>query len=189
MKMKNIFSIKALALILTVLSICTALTGCAKNKIRHISLSEADTPRIIYMLGEDLDLTNGAITVAYDKEEKTVLFSDSEVSVTGYDKTKLGKQTITVTYKKNSLQYEITVYSSAVQAIHDTADRLKDADLSSDGINLSAEDGELAFSAMLEYMKLSDNERELLEKDKLDRIITPASIHASKVYASELSSF
>ena len=70
--MKNIFSKKTLALILTVLSICTALTGCAKNKIRHISLSEVDTPRIIYMLGEDLDLTCGAISVTYEKEEKTV---------------------------------------------------------------------------------------------------------------------
>ena len=187
MKKENKIFKKALGLILTVLSICAALTGCANNKIKGISLSEVDTPRLIYMLGEELDLSRGTVIATYNKEEKNIPLSDGDVSVSGYDKTKLGKQTLTVSYSGKSLQYEITVYSSAVQAIHDTAEKLKNADLSGDGINLTAEYGEVAFSAMREYLGLSESEKALVEKEKLDVIVVPAALHASKIYNAELS--
>ncbi len=187
--MKNKVFKNTLSLFLTVLSICAALTGCAKNKIKGISLSENDTPRLVYILGEELDLSRGAIIATYDKEEHTVPLSNSDVSVSGYDTSRLGKQTLTVSYKDKTTQYEITVYSSAMQAIHDSADKLKDVDLSEDGINLAGDAGEIALSAMNEYLKLQDSEKSLVKQDKLDVIIAPALFHASKLYKSELLNF
>ena len=187
--MKNLFSKKALALILTVLSICAALTGCAKNKIKGISLSEIDTPRLVYILGEELDLSRGSIIATYDKEEKTVALDDPDVSVSGYDNTKLGVQTLTVGYQGKTAKYEITVYSSVIQAIYDTAEKLSGVDLSGDGINLDGESGEIALSAMTEHLGLSDSEKSLVDGDKLSVIIAPAIYHASKLYNSELQAF
>jgi len=188
-KKKNKIFKNTLALFLTVLCFCAALSGCAKSKITHISISEVNTPRLIYILGDGLDLSLGALEVTEGKEEKTIPCNDPAVLISGYDQTKLGKQTLTVTYKNKSVQYEITVYSSSVQAIHDSADGLADIYLSEDGINLTREAGELALSAMREYLQLSASERELVNKDKLAIIISPATYHATKLYSEALLSF
>ena len=59
---------------------------------------------------DNLDLTGGIITATYsDKTTKDISMTSTEVKVTGYDKTKVGKQTITVTYQGKTTTFEITV--------------------------------------------------------------------------------
>ena len=59
---------------------------------------------------DNLDLTGGVITATYsDNTTKDITMTNSEVKVTGYDKTKVGKQTITVTYQGKTTTFEITV--------------------------------------------------------------------------------
>ena len=89
MKKENKIFKNTLALFLTVLCFCAALSGCAKSKITHISISEVNTPRLIYILDDELDLSLGALDVTEGKEEKTIPFGDSAVSVSGYDKPSL----------------------------------------------------------------------------------------------------
>lgn len=75
----------------------TGITLTAPSKIR-------------YLLGDDINLLGGKITVTYDNglsEDK--LLTDSGVTVTGYNKNNLGTQTITVTYLTFSKTFEVTV--------------------------------------------------------------------------------
>lgn len=59
---------------------------------------------------EDLDLTGGIITATYsDKTTEDIQMTNTNVKATGYDKTKTGKQTITITYKEKTASFEITV--------------------------------------------------------------------------------
>jgi len=111
MKMKK-FNFKIIALpILLILTVCiiTIFTGCGKAEISDISVSKSDPPRLEYVVGQELDLTRGSITVKEGKKEKNVALSDTGVTISGYDGNVIGKQTLTVEYSGKSTSYEITV--------------------------------------------------------------------------------
>nr|MCR4959990.1 bacterial Ig-like domain-containing protein [Lachnospiraceae bacterium] len=64
--------------------------------------------KVEYYVGEDLDLTGGKITVSYDKaDSEEIALTESMIS--GYDKNKVGRQTITVTYDKFTATFAVTV--------------------------------------------------------------------------------
>ena len=52
-------------------------------------------PQVLFVQGNELNLSGGKLTV----NGKEVDLTDKDVQVTGYDKDKLGEQTLTVTYK------------------------------------------------------------------------------------------
>ena len=57
--------------------------------------------------GEDLDLSNGRIILTYaDGSQKTI---KEGYSITGFDKTTLGTQSVTITYRDFSTQIDVTV--------------------------------------------------------------------------------
>lgn len=59
---------------------------------------------------EELDLTGGSLKVKYNDESiENIALNSEEISVTGFDNTKLGKQKITVTYKSKTTQFEIEI--------------------------------------------------------------------------------
>ncbi len=62
-----------------------------------------------YIEGEELDLTGMVVKAVYDDGSTIDMSSDYEV--TGYDKTKTGKQIITVSYKGKTATFEVTVKS------------------------------------------------------------------------------
>lgn len=106
--MKNIF--KKIALVVTFILLVASMgilaTGCGK-KIDSIVIQ--DEPRLIYVQGQDLDLTEGTITVKQKKKTSEVDLSNPEVKVSGYKKNQLGEQELTVTYKEKTATYTIKV--------------------------------------------------------------------------------
>ncbi len=67
-----------------------------------------------YMVGEDLDLTGIELTAHWSNGTTTKL-NLSDVQVTGYDKTKVGKQTVSLTYGTAKLEIPVTVNGDTVQ--------------------------------------------------------------------------
>lgn len=64
--------------------------------------------RVVFGLGEELDLTGGLIAAEYDNGT-SINYSMTRDMVSGYDNKKLGKQTLTVTYYGKKTTFEITM--------------------------------------------------------------------------------
>ena len=72
------------------------------------SILVATLPKTEYLQGERLDLTNGALLVNYsDGTSKTINITQTMLS--GYTPKKLGKQTVTVTYRGCTTTFEVNV--------------------------------------------------------------------------------
>ena len=79
------------------------------NEISKIEISNVPT-KTEYVKDEDLDLTGLEIKLTYEDETtKIVKAPNSNIKVTGYDKTKLGTQTIKVTYLEKEAEFNVTV--------------------------------------------------------------------------------
>ena len=77
-----------------------------KDSVIDIAISQLPT-KTTYKYGENLDLTGGKITV--QRGSGNVILDMSKASITGYDKTQLGTQNITLTYGDKTATMEITV--------------------------------------------------------------------------------
>ena len=65
---------------------------------------------------ENLDLTGGILKLTYsDQTTKEIPMTDKDVQVSGYDKTKEGAQTITITYQGFKQTFQVTVNKKTVQ--------------------------------------------------------------------------
>ena len=64
--------------------------------------------KIEYKQGENLDLTGMEVTAHYSDGKEEVL-PEGSYTVSGYDANKVGKQTITVTYKDQTATFDVTV--------------------------------------------------------------------------------
>jgi len=59
---------------------------------------------------ENLDLTEGKIKISYnDKTTEVMSMTSKDITVTGFDNTVAGKQTLTLTYKGYSISFEIEI--------------------------------------------------------------------------------
>ena len=76
-----------------------------KDTVTAVSMK--NTPKTEYKYNEPLDLINGTISVTKGSGTKDIAITDNMVS--GYDPTKLGKQTITITYGGKTTNYEVNV--------------------------------------------------------------------------------
>ena len=96
-------------LLLTVTVACSfLLTGCG-DEVEQIYVDNSYAPRLTYVLGQELDLSNGVITAIIGEEESLVPMTDEGVTVTGYDKNTLGSQTLTVTYQEKTTTITVNV--------------------------------------------------------------------------------
>ena len=76
------------------------------------SISVTAPAKIEYTVGEELDLAGMKVTANYsDGTTKDIAAADCEVS--GYDKTKTGEQTVTVTYEEKTATFKVTVKEAA----------------------------------------------------------------------------
>ncbi len=89
--------------------ICAMLAAGCKKEVEQISITKNNAPQSVYVLGNDLDLSKGVLTVVIDGEKSEISLSDPEVSVSGYDKNKLGEQSLTVTYGEKTTVFKVTV--------------------------------------------------------------------------------
>lgn len=111
----------SIAVLLIVVSCLALFTSCGGPEVSDIAVKSTNAPRLTYVLGQELDLTQGALTVIVDGNETSVPYDAEGVSVTGYDKDKLGKQTLTVTYMDKTTTFEVNVVARMVAENFETS--------------------------------------------------------------------
>ena len=116
MKNKKIKLLLIALAVLTVASGLVLLSGCDKTNVSsgssdptEIFIASSDLPRVKYVEGQELELKGGVLTVVVGGSPERMPLDNEAVSVTGYDKNTLGKQTLTVTYKGLTATYDIEV--------------------------------------------------------------------------------
>ena len=94
------------AIILTTILL---IGGGSKDQVESINITKSNAPQSVFVEGNDLDFTEGKLTVTIDGEKSEIDLDDPEVVVTGYDKDQLGEQTLTITYKGQTTTFKVTV--------------------------------------------------------------------------------
>lgn len=107
------FATMALVVLMIVASVFV-MTACQDDPqnqtgVGKISVEETGMPQLLYVEGQELDLSNGMLTVEKDGQKQEIAMNAEGVTVTGYDKNKLGNQTITIAYGGQTTQITVTV--------------------------------------------------------------------------------
>jgi hypothetical protein len=113
MKIKNHIRITLLVLFVVCIAGLIMLTGCG-DKVSDIYVQNADTPRLNYVQGQDLDLSKGLLTAIVNDEEVKIPLTAEGVTVSGYDKNVLGDQLLTITYGEITTNITVNVIPRAV---------------------------------------------------------------------------
>ena len=113
--MKKISKAALVALMLTTSAF--ALAGC--NKVTAISVEKDNMPQLVFVQGQDIDLSKGKLTVKDKKGEKEIPMNASGVSVTGYDKNTLGEQEIVVKYEGQKTTLKVNVVARFVASSYE----------------------------------------------------------------------
>ena len=92
------------AFLLLVAGILLTMTACG-GSVKEISVDTAHMPQVVFVQGNDLDLSAGSLIV----DGTSVSLTAEGVEVTGFDKNKPGEQTLTVSYKGKSTELKVTV--------------------------------------------------------------------------------
>lgn len=77
-----------------------------------IAVDPDNLPRTLYGLGEEFDVTGGVILAKFDNGA-TIRYSMTAKMISGFDNTKLGKQTLTITFGEKTTKLEVTVQKDA----------------------------------------------------------------------------
>ena len=80
-------------------------TVSVKDSVKKITLKT--TPKTDYKYNEEIDVSTGVITVESGSGTKDIQVTES--MITGYDKTQLGEQEITISYGGQTVTYKVTV--------------------------------------------------------------------------------
>ncbi|MBQ8319308.1 MAG: bacterial Ig-like domain-containing protein [Clostridia bacterium] len=99
-------SSRVILVLLMLICSAFALASCGE-KVASIEIEK--TPRVEFVQGQELDLTNGTLTVTYEKKTEEIALNAEGVTVSGYDKDKLGEQVITITYQEKTTELKVTV--------------------------------------------------------------------------------
>ncbi len=110
-------------LLLTLCMVAAVLLFAACGSNVELSLKESAMPQTVFVLGEEIDLSGGVLVVREGEETYEVDMTAADVTVSGYDKTRLGEQTITLTYKKKTIDLTVNVVER-MSAVDYTADYL-----------------------------------------------------------------
>lgn len=103
---------KLLVLALFAMALLLLLVACKPDA--ELSLKDDSMPQNVFVLGEDIDLSGGRITVKEGDETYELDMTAEGVSVSGYDKNTLGEQTVTLTYEGGSVSFKVTVVERMV---------------------------------------------------------------------------
>ena len=111
--MVNFFKMRKLGILLAsvLMGLCMIFAVGCGPKVEKINITKSNAPQSVYVLGSDLNFSEGKLTVVIEgEEEKTEIpLNDPEISVTGYDKNTLGEQVLTITYKEQTTIFKVTV--------------------------------------------------------------------------------
>lgn len=90
-----------------------AITACG-DKVDSITIESSNMPQLVFVAGQDLDLSAGKLTATKNEETEEIALDSADVSVTGYDKNTLGEQELTIEYKGQTTTLTVTVVSRMV---------------------------------------------------------------------------
>lgn len=141
--MKKMQKIISLTLIALVLFVCAFITGCS-SKSTGIIIQSGDEPRLTYVQGQALDLSEGTLTIEKkkSKENETISLASPEVVVSGYDANKLGEQMLTVSYDGFETTMKVKVIARMVVSGHKVDYLLGDEfDKSKGTVTIAKDDG------------------------------------------------
>lgn len=101
----------AIAAVVVVLAVVLVVVlTLPKTRVSSITVSRNEMPRLTYVQGQELDLSEGILTVSYTDGSTEALSLDAEgVEISGYDPQKTGSQTVTVRYGEQVFEFEVTV--------------------------------------------------------------------------------
>lgn len=148
-------------------------------------LKISGTYKTEYMEGEELDLTGIVLTVHYNKgDPKTIELED--VTVTGYDKTKVGEQTVTLAYSGLTADIKITVNRDGRITV--TVAVLGDSKHNSDadGIVHNLGSGNLTTWVSATEVKL---EGTVTAWDAISKVLSEKGLSCSYSYSSKYGSY
>lgn len=93
----------------------SVLPACEKkSKVEEIFISKNGQPQTVYVVGQELNLENGSLTVIGGSTETEIALSDGSITVDGYDKDSLGSQELTVSYKGKTTTLTVKVVQRIV---------------------------------------------------------------------------
>ena len=98
---------KIILLVLLIATVLAVSVSCKSDS--EISVKEDAQPQLVHVLGEELDLSKGTLLVKTGKKTEEIAMNADGVSVSGFDKNKLGEQEITVSYNGGSTKLTVTV--------------------------------------------------------------------------------
>ncbi len=113
---------KILLLMLVIAVVLAAAVACKKPD-PILSVKEDAQPQLVHVQGEELDLSKGVLILTTGEDTEEIAMNAEGVSVLGYDKTKLGEQTVTITYGDASTTITVTVVER-MQIVDFTTDYL-----------------------------------------------------------------
>ena len=108
MKTKK-FKLTLLVLLVVMITLIAAFTSCGGKKVSDIYIAKSDMPKVLYVEGQDLDLSGAALTVVIKDKPGIIPMNSEGVTISGYDKNKVGKQTVTVAYEEKTTTFDVTV--------------------------------------------------------------------------------
>lgn len=111
MKKLSKFS-KIAVLLLLLIGAIFAFTAC--DKVSAITIESANMPRLVFVQGQELDLSDGLLTVQSKDSSEEIALNASGVTVSGYDKNVLGAQELTIGYKGKTTTLSVTVVARVV---------------------------------------------------------------------------
>lgn len=150
-KMKTV----SLALVLLLVACVAMLAGCNSKEVSDIAISSSDAPRLTYVQGQELDLSTGVLTVMIGGKATSVPLSADGVSVTGYNKDQVGKQTLTISYMGKTTTMEVSVVARMTAENYETNYFVGDVfDASKGRVKIVNDDGS-AFQINLDNPKMT----------------------------------
>ena len=114
-----IFSSIAAVLVAVIVGVICLVGG--GKKVENIDIAKKNMPQTTYVLGSDLNLTGGKLTVMIKGEKQEIDLDDPEITITGYDKNQLGEQVLTVEYEEQTTLLKVTVVPRMVAAQYESA--------------------------------------------------------------------
>lgn len=95
------------------------LKSCPMHRVDGINIIEFPIKRT-YNQGEELDMTNAKIEVVYEDDLKQQIIPTEDM-ITGYDKDKIGQQTICIEYGGAKTEFDVEVKEIPVKKVNITA--------------------------------------------------------------------
>lgn len=120
MKNKNKLILTLLVALLLCFVAAAALSSCDEPETVEIYITSADMPRLNYVEGQELDLTDGKLTVSTNGNETKLPLTSSEITVEGYNKKTLGDQVLTVKYGSYTTNITVNVIARAIAESFET---------------------------------------------------------------------